>query len=87
MASKVGKYDRFLPTLIAITPKHHNAMTIFLLNLFPEWSVIGWVAALVWSFTRPPPERLSIILLLPQRVHRHRKEPTTRAQAEMRPMA
>lgn len=50
-----------LPTLIAVTRKHHNAMAIFLLNLFLGWSVIGWVVALVWSFTKPPPPQQVVV--------------------------
>jgi len=30
---------------------HHNAATIFLLNLFLGWTFLGWVIALVWSAT------------------------------------
>ena len=46
----------FLPTLIAVLREHHNRIPIFLLNFFLGWTFIGWVAALVWSFTSPPPQ-------------------------------
>ena len=46
----------FLPTLIAVLREHHNRLPIFLLNFFLGWTFIGWVAALVWSFTSPPPQ-------------------------------
>jgi hypothetical protein len=39
----------FIPTIIAIARRKRNAVWIFLLNLFLGWTVIGWVAALVWS--------------------------------------
>ena len=54
-----------LPTLVAVIRKHHNAMAIFLLNLFLGWSVIGWVVALVWSFTKPPPPQQVVVNVQP----------------------
>jgi len=44
----------FLPTIVAKSRKHHNTMPIFLLNLFLGWTGLGWLAALIWSTTRPP---------------------------------
>jgi hypothetical protein len=41
----------FAPTLVAMARGHHNAFAIFLTNLLLGWSVIGWVIALIWSFT------------------------------------
>jgi Superinfection immunity protein len=45
----------FLPTLIAKSRRHPNALPIFLVNLFFGWTFIGWVVALVWACTRPAP--------------------------------
>lgn len=45
----------FLPTIIAFVRRHHNSGPIGILNLFLGWTLIGWVAALVWSLTSPPP--------------------------------
>ena len=42
----------FLPTLIAFLRQHKNKLAIFLLNLLLGWSVLGWVASLVWSVMR-----------------------------------
>ncbi len=39
----------FLPTLIAFLRQHKNSLAIFLLNLLLGWTVLGWVASLVWS--------------------------------------
>ena len=39
----------FLPTVIVILRKHHNAGSISVLNLLLGWTFIGWVVALVWS--------------------------------------
>ncbi|MGA2777206.1 MAG: superinfection immunity protein [Steroidobacteraceae bacterium] len=41
----------FLPTIIAFARNHHNAWAIFALNFLLAWTVIGWIAALVWSLT------------------------------------
>lgn len=43
----------FLPVVVAVITKHHNMLAIFLLNLFLGWTVIGWIAALVWAATKP----------------------------------
>jgi len=47
LAVMVGLY--FLPGLIAYFRNHENAVAIMMLNLFLGWTLIGWVAALVWS--------------------------------------
>ena len=39
----------FLPFAIAINKKRANSGSIFALNLFLGWSLIGWVVALVWA--------------------------------------
>jgi uncharacterized membrane protein len=42
----------FLPSLIAHFRGHKNRLALFLLNLFLGWTVLGWVASLVWSVIR-----------------------------------
>jgi Superinfection immunity protein len=39
----------FLPSIIALARSKRDLLSIFLLNLFLGWSIIGWVVALVWS--------------------------------------
>lgn len=41
----------FVPTIVAWRRDHRNMNPIFLLNLLLGWTFIGWVGALVWSFT------------------------------------
>ena len=41
----------FLPTLIALLRGHHDTFAIFLTNLLLGWTGIGWIVALIWSFT------------------------------------
>lgn len=40
----------FLPTIIAAAREHAQG-PVFALNLFLGWTLIGWVAALVWAVT------------------------------------
>jgi len=40
-----------LPTWIALARKHREVVPILLLNLFLGWTIIGWIAALIWSAT------------------------------------
>lgn len=42
----------FLPYLIANSKGHVQETAIFILNLFAGWTVIAWVIALVWAFTK-----------------------------------
>ena len=50
-----------LPTVVAYTRKHTNAVAIFVVNLFFGWTLIGWVAAMVWAVInrRPAPQQPS----------------------------
>lgn len=41
----------FVPGIVALARSHHNATAIVALNLLLGWTLIGWVVALVWSFT------------------------------------
>ena len=41
----------FIPTAIAVFRGHHNRLAIFGLNLLLGWTLLGWVASLVWSLT------------------------------------
>ena len=39
----------FLPTIIAISRHKRNAFAIGALNFFLGWTLIGWIAALIWA--------------------------------------
>jgi hypothetical protein len=41
----------FLPTIVAINRHHRNRMAIVMLNFLLGWTLIGWVAAMVWACT------------------------------------
>lgn len=44
-----------LPTFEAWLQKQPNLMSIALVNIFLGWTLLGWVAALVWAFKKPEP--------------------------------
>ena len=39
----------FLPSIIALARSKRNTLSIFFLNLFLGWTLVGWVVALVWA--------------------------------------
>jgi hypothetical protein len=44
-----------LPGFIVNIRKHHNRGAIWAVTLLCGWTFVGWVIALVWAFTNPPP--------------------------------
>lgn len=42
----------FLPYLIANSKGHTQETAIFILNLFAGWTIVAWIIALVWAFTK-----------------------------------
>jgi hypothetical protein len=49
----IGVY--FLPLIVAASRKHAQTGAIALLNLLLGWTVLGWVAALIWAATNSSP--------------------------------
>jgi hypothetical protein len=45
----------FLPSIIALARSKRNTLSIFLLNFFLGWPLIGWVVALVWAVKMDDP--------------------------------
>ena len=41
----------FIPAIVASNRRHRNRTAIGVLNLLLGWTLIGWVAALVWALT------------------------------------
>lgn len=39
----------FAPTIVAGIRGNKNTLAIFLLDLLLGWTVIGWIAALIWA--------------------------------------
>jgi hypothetical protein len=46
----------FLPTAAAISVGNPYFQSVFVMNLFFGWTVVGWLAALAWGLRRPPVE-------------------------------
>jgi hypothetical protein len=42
-----------LPSIIAFAKGHLNRTAIMVLNILLGWTVLGWVAAIVWAFKKP----------------------------------
>jgi hypothetical protein len=44
-----GFFLYFLPTIVALMRERHDKLSIFLLNFFLGWSIVGWVISLIWA--------------------------------------
>jgi uncharacterized membrane protein len=42
----------FFPSIMAIKKNHNNLAGIMILNVFLGWTLVGWVAAMIWSIYR-----------------------------------
>jgi hypothetical protein len=51
----IGLVMYFLPSIIAFAKSKRDGLSIFLLNFFLGWSVIGWIIALVWAAKNDAP--------------------------------
>ena len=47
----IGIAIYFLPIIIGLIRRKKNMLGIVLLNVLAGWTFIGWIIALVWSFT------------------------------------
>lgn len=45
----------FIPTMIAMSRRHVNMLPIFLLNLYLGFTILGWIAALIWAVSQTVP--------------------------------
>ena len=45
----------FLPSIVALCRRHHNAGAIIIVNFLFGWTGLGWLWALVWCAMNPPP--------------------------------
>lgn len=41
----------FVPSIVAASRGHNSGGAIFAINLLLGWTLLGWIAALVWAFT------------------------------------
>jgi hypothetical protein len=54
----VGLAVYFAPSIIAAGRRHPNVLAIFLIDFLTGWTVVGWIAALVWSLVTLPVVRI-----------------------------
>jgi hypothetical protein len=45
----------FLPTMVARGNQKRNTGAVFLLNLLLGWTLLGWIAALIWAASKDAP--------------------------------
>lgn len=50
----IGTAIYFIPSFIATTREHHQALAIFMLNLLLGWTALGWIVAMIWACTATP---------------------------------
>jgi hypothetical protein len=68
----------FLPTAAAISARNRSFRSIFILNLFFGWTLVGWFAAMVWavrhgSIPERPSYRITPFGAVPDRGDEQRK--------------
>jgi hypothetical protein len=51
-------FTYFGPTFVGW--RKPNAFTIFVMNLFLGWTLVGWIVALVWALRADPPAKRAI---------------------------
>ena len=49
-----------LPTGIAVGRKRSNTGSIFVLNFFLGWTLVGWVIALIWAVAEDAKKSLQV---------------------------
>jgi len=51
----------FLPWVVSLLNNHPAKVGIFVLNLFLGWTLVFWVIALVWAFTKSQPPQQVVV--------------------------
>ena len=51
MAILLGAALYLLPSAVALARKHRQRVAIVALNVLTGWTMIGWIAALIWALT------------------------------------
>lgn len=41
----------FIPTAVAVSRGHHQMPAIVAMNILLGWTLLGWIAALIWALT------------------------------------
>ena len=48
----IAIYIYLFPWLVSWCRRHNNSLSIFVMNFFLGWTLVGWVAALIWGCFR-----------------------------------
>ena len=51
----------FVPAIVAYKREHNSALAILMLDLLLGWSLLGWIAALVWACTGDTRPRIEFL--------------------------
>ena len=49
----VAAFIYFLPAMVAVTRQHPSLVALVTLNVLLGWTVLGWIAALMWGLSGP----------------------------------
>lgn len=48
----IGIFAYFFPTVLAYSKKKRSKASVFVLNFFLGWTLIGWIVALIWAVNK-----------------------------------
>ena len=65
LAILIGLSLYFLPTIIVEIRGTEHGARILWVNLIFGWTVLGWIAALIWALTKKAPTRVQPVRLSP----------------------
>jgi len=57
----------FVPSIMAANKSHPHGTAIFLVNLLLGWTVVGWLACLIWEANAPGAPKTYRPLIMPRR--------------------
>ncbi len=60
----------FLPTIEAKLNNNSNSMSVFLVNFFLGWTLLGWVVALAWAHKKPEISPSSVVSTVPSSMNK-----------------
>lgn len=58
----LGLLFYFIPALVAQNNNHPQTVAIFALNLVLGWTLLGWIAALVWACIKSEEKEIKTVI-------------------------
>lgn len=49
----IGLFIYLMPAIIGVLRNHRNMVLVILLNVFLGWTLVGWIATLIFSLVGP----------------------------------